>query len=312
MRRQPHSLQNHDNISSRIRFKCAGGWYSQNLISATSSQDVVNLFYGFLANPGNIQNTFTQQNGSTTNVTSALEKATHMIVGFEFDLFKHIELNIEAYRKNLNQLIELNRNKLYEDNSDPDNINKPDALKKDFIVEAGTAQGIDFTIKYDYKRFYFWATYSLAHVSLWDGIQQYDPIYDRRHTINLVGSYTFGKNLNWEVNARWNFGSGFPFTPTAGFYEKLTLSNINTNYTNTNGDLGILLGNLDSQRLPTYHRLDISIKRKFELSERSTLEVSAGATNIYNRENIFYFNRITQSRVDQLPILPSIAANLTF
>jgi hypothetical protein len=37
------------NITDRIRLKAAGGWYSQNLLSATSDQDVVNLFYGFLS-----------------------------------------------------------------------------------------------------------------------------------------------------------------------------------------------------------------------------------------------------------------------
>jgi hypothetical protein len=301
------------NISNRIRFKFAGGWYSQNLISATSDRDVVNLFYGFLAGPDNLQSKFTDQNGNVRDVTSRLQKANHLIAGFEFDLFKHIDMNIEVYRKNFTQLTNLNRNKLYEDNSDPDNVNKPDYLKKDFIIETGKAQGVDVTLKYDYKRFYFWAVYSLTYVDRWDGVLSYNPVFDRRHNINLVSSYTFGKNLNWEIDARWNFGSGFPFTPTAGFYEKLDFSGgINTNYTNANGILGVLYGDLNSKRLPTYHRFDLSIKRRFELSEHSTLEMSAGATNIYNRENIFYFDRVLYKRVNQLPILPSISANLTF
>ncbi|MCC6691537.1 MAG: TonB-dependent receptor, partial [Bacteroidia bacterium] len=300
------------NISERIRFKFAGGLYSQNLISANSDREVVNLFYGFLAGPDNLQTQFTQQDGSVKDVTSHLQKANHTIVGFEFDLFKHIELNIEAYRKNFTQLTNLNRNKLYEDNSDPDNVSKPDNLKKDFIVETGKAEGIDLTIKYDYKHFYFWAVYSLTYVDRWDGTITYNPFFDRRHNINLVSSYTFGKNLNWEINARWNFGTGFPFTPTGGFYEKLTFNNINTNYTTANGDLSILYGNIDSKRLPAYHRFDLTIKRRFEISEHSTLEMSAGATNIYNRENIFYFDRVLYKRVNQLPILPSLSANLTF
>ena len=37
--------------SERLRLKAAGGLYSQNLISANSDRDVVNLFYGFLSVP---------------------------------------------------------------------------------------------------------------------------------------------------------------------------------------------------------------------------------------------------------------------
>lgn len=300
------------NINDKWRFKAAGGFYSQNLISANSDRDVVNLFYGFLSGPDNLQNTFKQQDGSVTDVTHNLQKANHMIVGFEYDITKHLELNVEAYRKNFTQLTNLNRDKLYDDNAESANISKPDYLKKDYIIESGMAQGVDFLLKYDYKRLYVWLVYSIMSVERWDGRQTYAPNFDRRHNVNLVMSYTFGKDLNWEVDMRWNYGSGFPFTPTAGFYEKNTFSNINTNYTQTNGDLGILYGDLNSKRLPDYHRLDISIKRKFEISERSTLEVVASATNIYNRSNIFYFDRVLYQRVDQLPILPSLSASFTF
>ncbi|PKO95644.1 MAG: TonB-dependent receptor, partial [Bacteroidetes bacterium HGW-Bacteroidetes-9] len=46
------------NLSDNIRIKMAGGFYSQNLISANSDRDVVNLFYGFLSGPDNLQETF--------------------------------------------------------------------------------------------------------------------------------------------------------------------------------------------------------------------------------------------------------------
>jgi hypothetical protein len=49
-----------------------------------------------------------------------------------------------------------------------------------------------------------------------------------------------------------------------------------------------------------------------ETHARSILELSLSATNIYSRQNIFYFNRITFERVNQLPILASFGANLSF
>jgi hypothetical protein len=42
------------------------------------------------------------------------------------------------------------------------------------------------------------------------------------------------------------------------------------------------------------------------------LEISAGATNITNRENVFYVDRLTGARVNQLPIIPTVGLGWTF
>lgn len=299
------------NLTKKLRFKAAGGMYSQNLISAISDRDVVNLFYGFLSGPDNLQDEFTTEDGETKEVTSKLQKGWHAIAGFEIDLFKNFEANIETYIKNFNQLTNLNRNKIYDDT--PANADKPDFLKNDFIIESGKAYGIDFLFKYEYKRLYLWAVYSLGYVKRWDGFVSYRPHFDRRHNVNLVAAYKFGKDKSWEIDARWNYGSGFPFTPTAGFYENLTFSDgINSDYVTENGDLGVMYGSQNSKPLPDYHRLDLNIKKFWEVSEFSVIEVSAGVTNAYNWENIFYFDRIKYKRVNQLPILPSVSLSWRF
>ncbi len=307
------------NISKKIRFKCSAGMYSQNLIAANSDRDVVNLFYGFVSGPDNLQTSFTNPDGSTRAVTHDLQKANHYISGFEFDLAKHLDLNVEAYLKDFTQLTNLNKNKIFDDT--PDNAAIPDVLKKDFIVETGKASGVDVVLKYDYRRIYIWVVYSLGFVTRYDGVLadangnlvSYRPNYDRRHNANVVASYTFGKNLNWEFDARWNIGSGFPFTPTGGFYEDVNFSSgVNTNYTGTNGNLKYFFDQSQVKELPWYHRLDINIKRTFLLFERTKLEVAAGATNVYSRQNIFYFDRVQYKRVDQLPILPTVSVVMTF
>lgn len=297
------------NVTSRIRFKAAGGMYSQNLIAANSDRDVVNLFYGFLSGPDNLQETFVDQNGNTKDVKHKLQKANHYVAGFEFDLARHLDLNIEGYIKDFKQLTNLNRNKVFDENQ----TDKPDVLRRDFIVETGKAQGVDVVVKYDYKRFYLWFVYSLGYVTHWDEVETYRPHYDRRHNINIVSSYTFGKNKNWEIDARWNIGSGFPFKPTGGFYEDLDFSDgITTDYTSTNGQLNYFFDNSQTKELPWYHRLDINIKRTFQLFENTKLEAAVGATNVYNRANVFYFDRVAYERVDQLPILPTASIIMTF
>jgi hypothetical protein len=297
------------NVTPRIRVKAAGGIYSQNLIAANTDREVVNLFYGFLSGPENLPSEMVTEDGSVKDVKHKLQKANHYIFGMEFDLTRHIDFNVEVYRKDFTQLTNLNRNKLF-DESETD---KPEMLRRDFIIETGRAQGIDFVLKYDYKRIYIWVVYSLGYVTRWDGVQTYRPHYDRRHNANIVASYTFGKDRNWELDVRWNIGSGFPFRPTSGFYEDLNFQDgITTDYTSTNGDLNYYYDDKQVKELPWYHRMDVNIKRTFQLFEHTKIEAAVGATNVYGRKNVFYFDRIQYKRVDQLPILPTVSISMTF
>lgn len=298
------------NITDWWRIKAAGGFYSQNLISANSDRDIVNLFYGFLSGPDNLQSEFTTKDGSVEEVKSKLQKARHAIAGFEFDLTKSITLNTEGYYKKFTQLTNTNRNKIYPDTDDFENVG--DELKKDFIIETGDAYGLDFSLKYSSTRLNIWTIYSLSKVTRWDGIQEYSPVFDRRHNVNVVVGYVFGKDFNWEFDARWNFGSGFPFTQTQAFYEGLDFSSISQDPTSANGDLEIAYAELNKGRLPYYHRLDLTLKRKFVLGKNTELELSGSVTNVYNRENIFYLDRVTDQKVYQLPILPSFGMTFTF
>lgn len=298
-------------INKRLRLKGAGGLYSQNLISAVSDRDVVNLFYGFLSGPDDLPATV-----GTQPVTHRLQKAQHAVLGFEIDLNSKSEMNIEGYVKDFTQISNINRDKIFDDNSE--NADKPEFLKSDFIVETGLAYGFDVTYKYQTRDFYLWLVYSNNRVTRYDGIREYMPHFDRRHNVNFVSSYQFGKDRLWEANLRWNFGSGFPFTLTQGFFENIDFQDgIGTDYPTTNGDLEIVYDDLNRGRLPYYHRMDASVKRTIILKKekdkpRKWMEANASVTNIYNRQNIFYFDRVNYQRVNQLPLMPSVALNYNF
>lgn len=303
------------NATDKLRFKMAGGFYSQIFLDARSDNDIVNLFNGFLTGSPdlNIPTTFLGK-----EVTDCVQKAKHVIVGAEYDLTDLITFNVEVYLKYFDQLLNANRNNIYSDD-DPaytqpsSTYYKPEYLRKDYIIEHGLATGFDVSATLDLDRFYLWATYSLGYVQRTDELQTYTPHYDRRHTVNLLATYRFGAKNDWEVSGRWTFGSGFPFTQTQGVYQQLMFGDgIVSDFTRENGAYGIHYAELYKGRLPAYHRLDLGIKRKFSLGARSILELSLSATNIYSRQNIFYFNRITFERVNQLPILASFGASLKF
>ena len=278
------------NILKNLRLKLAAGMYSQNLVSITSDRDVVSLFNGFLSSPLEsdlLPNTLINND---KEMKGRLQKSQHVILGLEYDPINPLSINIEGYYKNFSQLISANRYKMLESDNE-------------FIWEKGNAYGGDISVKYEQKGVYLWFVYSLGWVKRDDGKITYFPHFDRRHNINLVASYSFGKRRSWEINCRWNFGTGFPFTQTQAYYPHYDPTHINDDYVNSNEDVYFLLADLNQARLPSYHRLDLGAKKKFFLGPRHTLELYLSMTNIYNYKNVFYVNRTTNDIVYQLPFL---------
>ena len=302
------------NMMDNLRLKLAAGLYSQVFLDARSDNDIVNLFTGFLTGTAalHIPSKFLGD-----EVTTCVQKAKHLVIGAEYDLTEHITLNAEYYYKHFDQLLNANRNKMYDPN-DPiyqagGAYEKPEYLMTDYIIEKGYATGFDVSACVDLERLYVWGTYSLGFVRRTDEVQTYSPHYDRRHTVNLLATYALGSERQWELSGRWSYGSGYPFTQTQGIYQSLNFGdNIVSDYTRENGSYSIHYADLYKGRLPDYHRLDLGVKRKFSLGKRSLLELNLSVTNVYSRQNIFYFNRTTFERVNQLPILASFGATFTF
>ena len=298
------------NATENIRIKFSGGRYSQNLIAANSDRDVVNLFYGFLSGGGiDLPSTI-----GNDPIPGRLQTADHLVLGVEFNPAPNWNFELEAYVKRFNMITNVNRYKLYDDNQQY--ASQPERLRKDFMVERGLARGIDALLTYEDKSWYFWGVYSLGRSSRFDGEQTFAPFFDRRHNVNLVLARKFAKEL--EINIRWNYGSGFPFTPIKGYFELLPFTdpsgnpNIDYDYPRQNGQMGILYGDINSKRLPDYHRMDVTAKKAWNLAQNQRIEASFAVTNIYNRRNIFYYDTPKAQRVNQLPVMPALLLSYAF
>ena len=278
------------NILKNLRLKLAGGLYSQNLVSITSDRDVVSLFSGFTSSPVSSSLLADHRLNSDEEVKGRLQKSQHVIFGIEYDPITKVNINVEAYYKNFSQLISVNRYRMFDSD-------------QEFIWEKGRAYGGDITVKFEHKGFYTWFVYSLGWVKRDDNVIQYPPHFDRRHNINLLASYSFGKRKSWQVDARWNFGTGFPFTQTQAYYPHYDPISVSDDYILSNEEVYFLLAEFNQARLPNYHRLDIGAKKKFFLGERHSLELSISFSNVYNYKNIFYVNRTTNDIIYQLPFL---------
>lgn len=309
------------NISKNVRLKAASGLYSQNILSTKSDRDIVNFFTGFVLSPDQGIN-----NTDGVRVKSNLQRAYHALAGIEVDI-RNLELNLEPWYKNFYQNIQLSRIKV--------NVQDPD-----FTSGNGKAYGIDLSARYSLNRFYFWGVVSYQKIRYETVVLNnnklvavrnpvtgqtaliseteksvYPPPFDRRWNVNLLASYTAGKKRDWEISARYNFGSPFPFTQTQGFYENNNIqqNGIATNYMAQNGQIGILYANqINGGRLSYYHRLDFSVRKRFAISKFSNIETTFSLTNVYNRKNIFYISRIDNTRVFQLPLFPSLNATWNF
>ncbi|MFA5815494.1 MAG: TonB-dependent receptor [Bacteroidales bacterium] len=293
-------------LSDRFHIKAGIGWYSQNLLTTTSDRDVVNLFNGYIASPQQLQEEI-----FGVPIKNHLQRARHYVIGFDWLGNKSLEFSGEAYLKDFNQLINVNRNKLYQDS--PENSDKPAYLKKTYIVEQGYSYGLDLNFSYHLKGFNLSGNYSLSWNTRTDEVQRYTPHFDRRHTINLLANFSFGKSKTWTISARWNLGSGLPFTQTRAYYELLdpfkSPHEIGESY--IPGELGVIYAGYNQGRLPAYHRLDINLRKSISL-KFMTINLSAGIVNAYDRHNLFYFDRLKYKLVYQLPFIPTIGAVFQF
>lgn len=114
---------------------------------------------------------------------------------------------------------------------------------------------------------------------------------------------------------RWTLGSGFPFTQTQGYFEKLTFleNGAQTDIHLQNGSLGLILSDdLNAGRMPYYHRFDFTAKRRWVIANEILLEANVTLVNVYDRDNIFYFDRISFTPVYQLPILPTFGLTINY
>jgi len=302
------------NITNNLRLKAAGGLYSQNVISTKSDRDIVNFFTGFLLSP---DQTIYDQNGH--EVKSNVQTAWHALAGIEWDV-QDVELVLEPWTKHFTRNIELSRTKISP--TDPD-----------YQAGTGLAYGVDLSAKYAKQRLYLWGAFSYQYVtntfrvvneltttptgelSKTEALQTYPTPFDRRFNMNLLGAYTLGSKRDFEISLRYNMGSPFPFTQTQGFYESvnMTAGGIGTNYLNQNGTLNVFYANdINGGRLSWYHRVDISAKKRFQLSKNSNIETTLAVTNVANRNNIFYVDRIENTRVYQLPLFPSLNVTWNF
>jgi hypothetical protein len=182
------------------------------------------------------------------------------------------------------------------------------------------SHGADIRLEYRRGPLYLFGGYAYSRTEyrpaqedfgVWFGqpVQSYHPPHDRRHQASTLASLALGR---FTLAARWEYGSGFPYTRPIGFDEVIDFRTDDgplPRVTRTFGETRVLLDLPYNGRLPPTHRLDFSARRPVEVGSRP-LELQAGVINMYDQTNIFYYDVFANRRVDQLPFAPYVSVKL--
>lgn len=257
-----------------IAIKAAYGQYQQEITTISSENEVISLFEPYIIVPNYLE----------------APRATHYTIGVNTDITPFFNVNVEAYYKEYKNLTAINDKKMYPE--DPD-----------MVSGSGESSGLEFL--FGYVQDPISLTTSYAYSFAYKTVEEwtYHPRYDNRHAVNIALDFNLG--AGWRTSVVWVYNSGMPFTPTIGYYEKLQFGDLRgrwdifENYVPYSD-----LGDKNVSRLPEYHRLDFSLTKNIDLSFMK-LGFDVSIINVYDRENMFYFDRETGEVVNMLPFMPT-------
>lgn len=192
-----------------------------------------------------------------------------------------------------------------------------EAIEQVLLNGHSRAYGLELLLRKNTGKFTGWIAYTLSkseqqtqgRTSEETGINNgdwYNTAYDKPHDLSITATYTLNKK--WSFGAIFNLQTGLPANYPVGTYQYLNQTILN--YSKRN-----------EYRLPTYHRLDISVTYTPQKShKRWKSEWNFGVYNLYNRKNAvsISFRENTDSHKNEavklsiFGIIPSVTYNFTF
>ena len=271
------------------RFSAAAGLYHQEIVGLTDRRDAGDVFVAW-----------------TTSPLGQVPRATHGLAGYQIRPRSWLRIAVEGFVKQMSNLSisEWSAFPRFTTRLQPAD---GDVVGADGRLEVTTVPFYGF-INYGYTRVTYYAKQSEVEYWFGDTGYTFSPPHDRRHQFNALGSLRF---YGFALNVRWQFGSGLPFSEALGFDEFLVIDGP-TYVERERGQTRVLYGLPYGGRLPTYHRLDMSLEKEIDLSANAGITLQVSATNAYDRTNLFYVDLFTLDRLDQLPLIPAFGLKLDF
>jgi hypothetical protein len=240
-----------------------------------------------------------------SNDRTPVSRAWHYVAGVEQWLNPRRLLRVEGFYKQYHQLLESNP--------------RDDAMMRgdELLPVAGSSYGVDVLLRqFEGRRFTGWMAYTYGVSSRRDADgRRYFPAQDRRHELNLVGSwrvrsYTFG--------ARMHAASGTPYTEVFGEWRRRQYDPAEQVWRSGDGlNTQYLVGERNGGRLPLAHRLDLSVSRTGRLFGAS-FSPYVSVMNVYSAPNVFAYSfnfaksPPTRIGLPQPPIAPTFGVSIVW
>ncbi|MFY7867670.1 TonB-dependent receptor plug domain-containing protein [Roseateles sp.] len=166
---------------------------------------------------------------------------------------------------------------------------------------SGTSKGLELFVKKDLTdKLSGWLSVSLAETKRKNDVtgKEFKFEYDQPVVISLVGNYKYSDK--WTYGAKWSYHSGNLITPVVGTRR------------DAGGRLRPVYGELNSERLPAYHRLDL--RADWQYSKRASYYFELN--NAYNRNNISGYEYTAdyskRKKVSELGLMPNVGFEYKF
>jgi hypothetical protein len=235
-----------------------------------------------------------------------VSRATHLVLGVERWLGPVRFARVEGWVKKYDHLLEQNT------------ADDPARRGDEFVDARGTSYGFDLLLRQlDAGPVSGWLSYTYAVSQRTEGGMGYWPGHDRRHNVNLVGTWRAG--TKYTFGARLGVASGTPFTDIVGQLVRRSYDP-GTHAYGTGGLAGErepLGGVRNAERYPLFQRLDLSVTRAGTWRGMQIVPYFS-LVNAYNARNVFIYtfdytrNPPTREASSQFPLLPSLGLTVGF
>ena len=270
------------------QWSVAAGTYRQNIVGLIDRRDAANIFTAYAEAP-----------------TGEIPWSMHVLAGYRVTPSSRLEISAEGFHKRMYNLF------VAEWTAFPRFTTRVQPA-------TGRTFGIDLRVELQRPNFYAFVNYGLSStrynamqesLPVWFGTDElaFRPPHDRRHQLNVVLSTSL---YGFDLSARWNFGSGLPYTRARGFDGFILMDGI-VDVEEKQGFPRVIYDRPFEGLLPTYHRLDVTVRRTWSL-RFVEVTLQAGVINAYNRANLFALDLFTLDRTDQLPIVPTAGLEIEF
>ena len=182
-------------------------------------------------------------------------------------------------------------------------------METELMRGSGYAYGLELFAKKQEGRLTGWLSYTLAKsMRKVPGInegKEYPSSYDRTHNASVVVNYDLSKR--WNFSTTWVFSTGNPTSYPVAKYD-------------VQGNTIYLYSERNSDRIPDYHRLDVSMTYDFKKNDRKKVKQSLNFSiyNVYARRNAYSVtfrqnaDRPSVSEATRLSIIGTLIPSVTY